>query len=289
MSQAEEDAYQILVEYEEEKALVEKDQINPKNVDVSIVLESFRINNVYVLSKNIERLENLSDKFLINEARTEDGDIFSSKYNATTKALYEIELNGQIITNSLLLSEVNEALKIIPEASHTEKIEVDTPIITKKSDNGLTFELRRETALKKLQDLQFDINKENLVKDSNDNLIANLKISEVFVTFILNEVKETANDIVIDTYGEITEVVDLKDLKSKVDEFVKNKTEERIIDSLSEKFVKNEFMFSLNNITKLTESEYEVKNIYDQTTQILFSGICDLDKNVFTEVNLGDL
>ncbi len=90
-TEAEENAYNTLIEYKEKTIREQATSNIQKNIEINFVLEKFRSNNIYVLSSNIERLEDLADKFIIKEARTTKEDVFSAKFNATTNALYEIK------------------------------------------------------------------------------------------------------------------------------------------------------------------------------------------------------
>lgn len=118
-TEAEEDAYAQLKQYQQTQNVgSQQDEL----ISVEMVSQKFRAESVYVLSINIERLEDFGDKFLIKEARTSSGDVFSAKFNASTNALYDIEFNTQKIPNSLLLSEINQAFAYIPVVMEAKNI-----------------------------------------------------------------------------------------------------------------------------------------------------------------------
>lgn len=134
-------AYELFVKLQESNELDNQkflDQDNP--IAKNVVVEKFRLKGIYILERDVERLNDYADKFIITNARTDKGDLFSSKYNASTEALYDVIYEEQTLLGSFLLDEINDVLSyqsIIP----TEGEDV---VITKKNNSSLELDIKKK-------------------------------------------------------------------------------------------------------------------------------------------------
>lgn len=284
-SEAAEAAYQLLKNYADENT---SESIEENQVKEDAVIFVFTRNHILLLPDEIERIGDLSDKFLIQKATTENGIIFSGKFNASSNALYEIQVGDQKIDNSILISEVNEALKYVPQTVENEGIEVISSDEETVQITGLAFELRIKTAIKLLEKIGIKIEKSDIIKNQEANIFVQTKINEIRVNFILDEVEKTVFELEVSSYGTIEGEIGLDDLITTVEDFVKTKEREKNLEAIQLKFDELNFMFDERNITEFEEQKYQIKSIYDQKNAILFDAIYDLVKDVFVEVDLGE-
>ncbi len=187
----------------------------------------------------------------------------------------------------MLLGEITYALQHIPKNLDSQEIVVSDD--AQKSTKSLTFELRRETGLKIMQDLGFEVEKQNLLRNSENNIIVNLKIDEIPVTFILDEQKQTASNIMIIDVGTIEEEIALEEILEVVRNFIVETKKEEELNLVASNLEKINLMFDLKKIQNLEFQKYQIKSLYDRKNKVLFDVVYDLEKEVFNEVNLHDL
>lgn len=287
-TEAEEEAYAYLSEYERKKQEAEDPGNTVSSLRVKDIADKLAAEGIFVLSTNIKQVSDISDKFTIIEARTSSGNIFSAKYNAKTNAFYEIEFNGEIIKNSIVLEEIDAILSYVPPVVDSNEVEVVENDNKVSVENSLAFDLRRETAMKILQDYKITVEKQRIIQDSEHNLIINFKVDEVSVKLIFDEVTQTAKSIIIEGYGEIEETVALEDLVSDIQKYVEEEKINRKLKEVQLNLEKVNFMFSENKIKEHWDY-FAIESIYDPATQILFKGVYDLEENAFIEIDLGEL
>ena len=282
---AEEEAYALLEEYEKIKQSQSTVEVQPELIDFNFVAENLQTNGIYVLVSDIERQENEPDKFVITKARTNSGNLFSSKYNATTNVLYDIKIGEEIIKYSLLPSEINIAFSDQDDDSQII-IEPDT---TDSSQSNLAFEIKKRTIITIFNDLGININSSNISYKDKDSTMISASIDWKSVTFLLNNEITKASEIEVQDYGKIEGVALLKDLTGIVNEFIQEWEEQILLENLRTSLQKERLMVQTKNIHEISEGIYEVIDIYDTKNTVLFNAEFDVDQAICIEADLWDL
>lgn len=148
--------------------------------------------------------------------------------------------------------------------------------------------MRREVALNFLRENGLNVEKENLVKSSDGNLLVKLKIGTQNVSFLLHEMTKKAFGVVVGAYGDISEEIEISNLKQVVEEFVKDKEQANAEQKVIENLKSLQVMFQPAEIQKKPEGNYLIARIYDQKNKILFEVVYNLEKDIFVSVDLGE-